>query len=170
MATLQFDGKIEIRDGNPYVLVSKQQATDLKAGWHKPMPVRVQVNGQPQPAWRINMMPAGDGSFYLYLHGDVRTASKTKVGDTVHVSVRFDASYRSGPTHPMPASFKAALARDATVRKNWEALIPSRQKEMLRYIASLKSPEAVERNVQKALQVLGGKPARFMARSWKDGS
>lgn len=43
------------------------------------------------------------GSFYLYLHGDVRKASTTKVGDRVHVEVSFDAEYRNGPMHPMPA-------------------------------------------------------------------
>ena len=82
---LTFRAPIEIYNGNPYVLVTAPQAAELKEGWRKPMPVKVQINGRPKPAWRINMMPIGDGSFYLYLHGEVRTASKTKVGDEVEV-------------------------------------------------------------------------------------
>ena len=46
-------------------------------------------------------MPIGDGSFYLYLHGDVRKSSKTKVGDIVKVRVQFDHEYTNGPMHPM---------------------------------------------------------------------
>ena len=37
------------------------------------------------------MMPAGNGDFYLYLHGDVRRASQTKVGDLVQVEIAFDS-------------------------------------------------------------------------------
>jgi len=47
-------------------------------------------------------------------------------------------------------------------------LIPSRQKEILRYFAGLKSAEAQERNLQRAIHVLSGGKARFMARSWNE--
>ena len=30
---------------------------------------------------RVNLMPVGDGTFYLYLNGPIRTASATAVGD-----------------------------------------------------------------------------------------
>jgi hypothetical protein len=115
-------------------------------------------------------MPAGDGNFYLYLHGTVRKASGTGVGDRVRIELAFDDSYRNGPMHPMPTWFKAALGKDAKAARAWKALTPSRQKEILRYLASLKSAEAKQRNLAKAMRVLGGKPERFMARSWKDGA
>ncbi len=133
------------------------------------MPVVVQINGKPEPAWHINMMPVGDGSFYLYLHGEVRKASKTKVGDMVTVSVSFDADYKNGPMHPMPSWFRSALAKNRPARKAWDQLIPSRKKEMLRYFAQLKSDEARTRNLEKAIRVLSGHKERFMARSWVDG-
>lgn len=166
---MRFAAKIEIYNGNPYVLVSPARAKKLQPNWHKPMPVLVQVNGQPQPAWRINMMPIGDGSFYLYLHGDVRKASETKVGDKVLVDVEFDAAYKNGPMHPMPGWFRTALAANPTAKKNWELLTPSRQKEILRYFSWLKSDEAKARNLAKAMHVLSGSEGRFMARTWKDG-
>jgi hypothetical protein len=138
----------------------------LQPGWRKPMPVQVRINGRPKLPWRINMMPVGDGGFYLYLHGDVREASGAKVGDRVAVELRFDAAYRRGPMHPMPPSLRAALAKNQKAKKAWAALIPSRKKEVLRYFFRLKSPEARARNLARALQVLSGKGGRFMGRSW----
>lgn len=166
---MKFTAKIEIYNGNPYVLINAKRAASLQKEWRKPMPVLVQINGEPTPPWRINMMPIGDGSFYLYLHGDVRKASNTKVGDTVAVSVEFDESYKNGPMHPMPGWFKIALGKNSAAKQNWDTLTPSRQKEILRYFSWLKSSEAKDRNLTKAMHVLSGHEGRFMARSWKDG-
>ena len=109
MSSLQFRAVIEIQNINPYVLVSARRAARIRKGWRRPLPVRVRVNGKPEKPWRINMMPAGDGTFYLYLHGEVRKASNTKVGDTVTVALEFDEEYRSGPAHPIPSWFRDAL-------------------------------------------------------------
>jgi uncharacterized protein YdeI (YjbR/CyaY-like superfamily) len=119
MPLLYFTSTIEIRDGNPYVLVEKELAQKIKSDWKKPLPVLIQVNGEPKK--------------------------------------------------PLPDWFESALAQNETARKNWEALIPSRQKEILRYFSWLKSDEAKARNIEKALHVLSGGSGRFMARSWKDG-
>jgi Bacteriocin-protection, YdeI or OmpD-Associated/Domain of unknown function (DUF1905) len=162
-----FRAPIKIFNGNPFVYVSAARARAIKPNWRRPLPVFVRVNGKPaEKPWRINMMPIGNGDFYLYLHGDVRRASSTAVGDVVRVEVEFDARYRNGPMHPMPAWFRIPLSRNAKAAKAWDALIPSRKKEILRYFSWLKSPEARARNVARALDVLSGKGGRFMARSW----
>jgi bacteriocin resistance YdeI/OmpD-like protein/uncharacterized protein DUF1905 len=168
MTTLRFRAQIEINKINPYVLVDARRAARLQKNWRKPMPVCIQVNGKPDQPWRINMMPIGDGSFYLYLHGTVRKAAGAQVGDVVRVVVRFDEDYSGGPAHPMPSRFGAELKRNQRARHNWDALSPSRQKEILRYIAALKSPEARQRNVKRALHVLTGGKARFMGRDWNE--
>jgi hypothetical protein len=170
MTTLDFTAVIKIRGVNPFILVSAVRANAIKPGWRKPLPVLVRVNGKPAKAWSINMIPAGDGSFYLYLHGDVRKASGTVVGDRVRVEIDFDPSYKNGPQHPMPACFRQALAGDPQAKKNWTALIPSRKKEILRYFSRLNSPEARTRNLARALHVLSGEIGRFMGRAWKNGS
>ncbi len=171
MLVLRFTSVIKVRDViNPYILVTATQARSIKPGWRKPLPVFVRINGKPAVPWRINMMPVGDGSFYLYVHGDVREASGTKVGDRVRVEVGFDARYRNGPQHPVPSWFKAALRKNSQAAKNWDALIPSRKKEILRYFARLKSLEARERNLERALYVLSGRKGRFMARVWNQGA
>ena len=114
-------------------------------------------------------MPAGDGNFYLYLHGDVRKASGTAVGDRVRAKL-FGRDDRNGPQHPMPRWFKQALAGNLEARKNWTALIPSRKKEILRYFARLNSRDARAQNLAKALHGLSGRTGRFMARAWKNAS
>jgi len=170
MTTLSFTAVIKIRGVNPFILVSAARANAIKPGWRKPLPVLLRINGKPAKPWRINLMPVGDGSFYLYLHGDVRKASDTVVGDRVPVEIDFDPSYRNGPQHPMPAWFRLALAGNPQAMKNWKALIPSRKKEILRYLSRLNSSEARARNLAKALHVLSGETGRFMARAWKNGS
>lgn len=167
MSKVRFVASIRVFNGNPFVYVSTARVRTIKPGWRKPLPVLVRINSRPrEKPWRINMMPIGTGAFYLYLHGDIRGASRTKVGDRVRVEVQFDATYRNGPLHPMPSWFRVPLSKDAKATKAWGALIPSRKKEILRYFARLQSRDARARNVMRALHVLSGKQGRFMGRSW----
>ena len=166
---MKFRATIALNNINPFVLVSAELAKLVKVGWRKPMPVLVQINGEPKSAWKINMMPRGDGSFYLYLHGIVRKASNTKVGDDVEVSLIFDEAYRNGPIHEMPAEFSILLQAAPKAELAWSKLIPSSQKEILRYFSWLKSEDARAHNVEKALHVLSGNEGRFMARTWSGG-
>jgi hypothetical protein len=168
--SIGFNALIQIRGINPFVEVSSTRANALKPGWHIPLPVRVQINGKPETPWRINMMPMGNGNFYLYLHGSIRKASGTNVGDRVRVEIEFDTSYRNGPQHPMPNWFKQALDTNPKAKKNWTALNQSRKKEMLRYFSRLVSVDTRARNLAKALYVLSGEDGRFMARDWRGGS
>jgi hypothetical protein len=163
---VQFDALIEIKGINPYVLVSAERARQIKPDWRRPMPIQVQLNGKPSPAWRINLMPVGNGSFYLYLDGRLRKHAGADLGDTVTVSLSFDPDYRTGPQHDMDPVFAAALNRDAEVRARWETLTPGLQKEVLRYLANLRSDAARTRNVERAIRVLKGSDERFMARNW----
>ncbi len=116
------------------------------------------------------MMPDGNGNFYLYLHGSMRKASGTKVGDRVRLEIEFDAAYRNGPQHSMPKWFKRELDSNPQAKKNWSALVPSRKKEILRYFSRLVSEDARVRNLARALHVLSGQGGRFMGREWKNGS
>jgi Bacteriocin-protection, YdeI or OmpD-Associated/Domain of unknown function (DUF1905) len=167
---MKFQATIEINNINPYVLVHAARAQRLQPAWRKRLPVLVQVNGRPDPPWRINMMPVGDGSFYLYLHGEIRKASATKVGDKVEICLSFDEDYRNGPVHEMPGEFARRLDENPAAQQQWHKLPPSRKKEMLRYLARLKSEEAQSRNIDAAMRVLSGSQERFMARDWNMSS
>jgi len=170
MKSLKFRGTIQIRGINPYIGVSAAQSAALKAGWRKPLPVLLRINGKPDDACGTNMMPVGDGTFYLYLNARVRSEAEVGLGEVVRVELELDKGYRNGPLHPMPRWFEKALEKNSLAQKNWNALSPSRKKEILRYFAGLKSADAQTRNLAKAIRVLSGEAGRFMARAWRNGT
>jgi hypothetical protein len=168
-AALSVTAPVEMVGINPFVLVPAERATALRAQWRRPMPVLVRINGAPEEPWRTNLMPRGDGAFFLYLHGEMRKESNVDVGDVVTAELQFDESYRGGPAHEMPRDFQEALDANPAAQANWLELPPSRRKEILRYFASLKTDRAKKRNVARAVHVLSGESDRFMARDWRDG-
>lgn len=166
---LRLTARVEIVGVNPFVLVKGSQAAALQPRWRKPMPVVVVIEGPSVTSWRTNMMPTGGGDFRLYLHGEMRKASGTTVGDMVTVVVGFDDEYRNGPLGPVPEWFRAALDGDAHADASWRELTPSRQKEIVRYFSNLKSEEAKRRNLARMMRILGGDDDHFMGRDWTEG-
>jgi len=164
LAAVRFTQRIALRGINPYLRLSAELAQELKPGWRKPLPVRVTINGRPRSAARVNLMPVGDGGFYLYLNGPLREASGTAVGDRVTARVAFDASYRGGPSHAAPPSLVRGLRARPDAAQAWVALPPSRRKEILRYLAGLRTEAARERNVAKLLTVLTQPRREFLGR------
>jgi len=166
---VRFVSRILLDGVNPYVPVDEERATALRPHWRRPIPVLVRINAGPITPWRTNLMPKGDGSFWLYLHGPMRRVANVGVGDEVTVEMSSDDAYHSDPTHSMPEWFKVALAGDPLARQNWTRLPPSRRKEVERYLGALKTPSARERNLQRALKVLRGEEGRFLGRDWAGG-
>jgi hypothetical protein len=160
---------LDIRGINPYVRITGEEAALLKQDWRKPLPVCVQVNGKPDDPWHINMVPMGNGDFFLYLHNYVRQAAGVELGDNITITVWFDEAYRTGPQHPMPVWFDRVLRANNVASQAWRALPPGRQKEVLRYFYNLKSEEARLRNLERVIAALSGEPVRFMGRDWRDG-
>jgi hypothetical protein len=166
---LNLTGTIVIQGVNPYVLIHARQAASLMPGWRKPMPISLRINGEDGTLWRTNMMPSGTGDFYLYLHGEMRRESQTRVGDVVRLSIEFDGTYRNGPLHPMPEELEREFRADPIAEASWVKLSPSRQKEILRYFAGLKSDSARHRNLHRMISVLKGNKGHWMGRDWDDG-
>jgi hypothetical protein len=168
--TVTFTARVHIVDEiNPCVIVSKPRATALQPGWRRHMPVLVRINAGPGVPWRTNLMPRGDGTFLLYPHGPMRKASRTGVNDQVTIELDFDADYVTDPPHVTPEWFQASLDARPAALANWQALSPSRRKEVARYLAALKSPAAKERNLQRVMKALEGEATRFVGRDWVEG-
>lgn len=144
---------------NPYVLLPAAVLKDLfiAAGRDKgPIPVRGTLNGHAY----LQTLVKYSGKWRLYLNGPMRTAAGIDVGDIANVEIEFDPDERILSMHPKLAD---ALQKQQKARAVFDELTPSRQKEIIRYINSLKSDESVERNIQKALGFLSGKE-RFIGR------
>jgi Bacteriocin-protection, YdeI or OmpD-Associated/Domain of unknown function (DUF1905) len=161
--------RIQIIGVNPYIDVSAEQVRTLRRGWRRALPVLVHINEDLSTPWRTNLTPNGDGSFRLYLHGGMRASANVGVGDEVRIGLRVDDAYYSNPAHSMPPWFQAAIDKDSVAKENWLRLSSSQRKEVMRYLGALKSSEAQERNLQRALRVLRGEPGRFLGRDWVDG-
>jgi uncharacterized protein YdeI (YjbR/CyaY-like superfamily) len=63
----------------------------------------------------------------------------------------------------MHPKLNSALQKNKNAKQTFNSLPPSRQKEIMRYIGNLKSEEAVDKNVKRAISFLTGKE-RFVGR------
>jgi hypothetical protein len=159
---LHFRSKIHIRGINPSVLIEPRQALWLRRQGRGPIPVRVQLNGKLQIRWRINFMPPRDGGFTCTWRKRSVSPPTLSVCDLVRVRVELDREYKGGPMHPMPRWFSLRSGANSRTSATWRRLSPSRQKEILRYFAGLKSAAARARNADRALEVFAGRRARLM--------
>lgn len=98
------------------------------------------------------LVPVGGGRHRLFLNGDIRNAIGKGAGDSVAIRVRLDRNDRTPET---PSVVQEALAEDgASVA--WEALAPSRRKELLVWLADAKREQTraarIGRIVQTAIE------------------
>lgn len=124
------------------------QSIFVQAGRSKgSIPVSGTLNG----AEFIQTLVKFRGAWRLYVNGPMLKASGLKVGDTARIEIRFDPKPRETP---MPKKFAEALRKDVKASAEFENLSPSRKKEILRYLGALKTPESLEKNVERVLQQL----------------
>lgn len=154
-----FSAKIFKIGINPYVLlpVSVLNALfDQSAKSKGPIPVRGTLNGKEF----IQTLVKYSGKWRLYLNTPMRKAAGIDVGDRANVKIEFDPRPRLIPMHP---KLVRALAQNKKAKAAFEKLIPSRQKEIVRYISFMKTEESVARNIEKVIRHLSGKE-RFAGR------
>ncbi|MEM7340565.1 MAG: YdeI/OmpD-associated family protein [Actinomycetota bacterium] len=159
MRTSRFTATLEIIDGNPYVLVPSAHLDELfrDAGRNKgPIPIRGTVNARPYQQTLMKFR----GAWRLYVNLQMLDDSPRRIGEMVEVTVAFDPDDRTIEPHP-----KLMAMLDATPKAKavFDALSPSRQHEIVRYIDNLKSDERIDHNVGRARDFLLGK-GRFVGR------
>ena len=154
-----FQARLEIIDGNPFVHVPALILEDIfrHAQKHKgAIPIRGAVNGKPYQQTLVKY----SGHWRLYINMVMLKDSPRRIGETLEVSVAFDPSDRTITPHP---KLMEALAQNPAAQAVFEGLSPSKQKEIVRYIAQLKTAASVDRNVTRAINFLLGKE-RFVGR------
>ena len=87
-------------------------------------------------------------------------ASPERIGERIVVKVAYDPTDR---TIEPPEAFVKAMAQHTKARRAFDRLPPSRQKEVIRYLAALKSEKALARNVDRMIAHLLGLE-RFLGR------
>lgn len=111
-------------------------------------------------AFQQTLVPVKESNYRLFFNGPMLEGSGMSLGKTARFSIAQDFSTRPRRDSTMSAEFKKLLT-NANVLKNFKALSPHRQKEILRYLYYLKSDEAKVRNMNKVIdQLKSGKPSR----------
>lgn len=112
------------------------------------IPVAGRLIGKP---FLANLVPTGEGRHRLFINGEMRESAQVDVGSRIAVVLHVDSRPRRVP---IPKELARALRSNRDVKAAWELLIPSRQKEILRYLNCAKRPGTLQRNIQKVIALL----------------
>ncbi len=148
-----FQAAIEIIGINPYVQVPEVILTAIFAHAGKSkghIPVAGTVNGL---AYRQTLLRYS-GLWRLYINTLMLKDSPKRIGETIRVSIAFDPADRTIKPHP---DFTEALKNNPEAKAKFDDLSPSKQKEMVRYISSLKTETSRARIIERAVNSLLGK-------------
>ena len=159
MKTYLYKSELKIIGVNPYVDVPEDllQSLFVASGKTKGhIPITGKVNGNPY----IQTLVKFSGEWRLYINTTMLKNSPKRIGEIIELSVRFDPKPR---TIEAPAQFIAALKKEKKAQMVFETLSPSRQHEIIRYLAGLKSDTALQKNIPRAINFLLGKE-RFVGR------
>ena len=160
-SVVKFRSKIYVIGINPVVDPPERvlRAIFAEAGKDKgPIPVRGTING----AEFVQTLVKYAGAWRLYINGIMLKDSGTALGERIKVEIEFDPRPRDVPIN---VELAAALKENKTAKRAFESLAPSRQKEILRYIGSLKSTDTIAKNVDRVISQLSGSdedPPAFM--------
>ena len=155
----KFNVALDIIGVNPFVLVPLRVLGKIfiQAGKDKgPIPIRGTVNGVVYTQTLVKYK----GAWRLYINTMMLNNSPQRVGEKLTLTIAFDPIDRTIKPHP---KLVKALSNNKKAKRVFDGLTPSLQKEIVRYISSLKTEVSVDKNVVKAVDFLLGKD-RFVGR------
>lgn len=154
-----FTAPLELIGVNPFVQMPAEilAAIHTQAGRRKG-PIRVcgTINGRPYQQTLVRYA----GLWRLYVNLTMLDHSPRRIGEMLTVVVGYDAD---GPAVPACPALEKTLAETPEAQQVFERLPPSRQLEVVRYLARLKTEASLTRNLERAIGFLLGKN-RFVGR------
>ncbi len=159
MKLQKFKARIEIIGINPFVFVPGKILKEIfrQSGKDKGhIPVRGSVNRKSYKQTLVKY----SGDWRLYINTTMLKDSPKRIGEMVDVTIQHDPEDRTIQAHP---GFAKALEENRGAKIVFDSLPASRKKEIVRYIAALKTPESVSKNIQRAIGFLTG-DGRFVGR------
>ncbi|MCH1882561.1 YdeI/OmpD-associated family protein [Agrococcus sp. ARC_14] len=135
-----------IQEG-PAASIPLTEAQVSSLGGARNAPVTVTI-GDRTARLRIGQM---GGRSMVGLSRAARAELGIEYGDEVEADIALDTAER---LTELPPELEAALATDSGAKAAFEALAPSRRKEMARAIAEAKAEETRQRRLEKALEQL----------------
>lgn len=155
----QYSAQIEIIGVNPFVFVPEDilQRIFEQAGKNKgTIPIKGTINESPYRQTLVRY----DGAWRLYINTTMLKNSPKRIGETVDITLELDTDSREITP---PESFIKALGENDEAQTVFDGLPASRKLEIVRYLARLKNPETLEKNIHRAVNFLLGKE-RFIGR------
>lgn len=113
------------------------------------IPVKGKIGNYP---FQQTLVPVKDDNHRLYVNGLMLKGAGVRLGHTVEFKIEQDFSSRQN-AHPMPLALRKKLT-EHNLHAAFKKLIPSRQKEILRYLNNLKTEESLKRNIDKVTEML----------------
>lgn len=110
------------------------------------------INGTP---FAKNMVPVRNAPYRLHVDLIMLKAAKAVVGGTAKFTVEQDTTPEHKLVPTMPKPLQEAL-RENRVENAFMTLSPSRRKEILRYLTSLKSEETMTKHIVRLVGMLKG--------------
>jgi hypothetical protein len=127
------------------IRLTDEQVSALGGARNAPVTVTI---GQRTARLRIGQM---GGESMVGLSRASRAELGVEYGDDVEAVIALDTAERAVE---LPPELESALAEDQAARAAFDALAPSRRKEMTRTIADAKAAETKQRRLEKVLQQL----------------
>lgn len=158
-----FKARLDIIGINPFIFVPQPILLTLfkDAGRDKGhIPVCGQINGKEYQQTLLRYK----GEWRLYINTIMLPDSPKRIGELIEVSIEFDPRDRTLQPHP---DLIKALNKNKKAEAVFQNLAPSRKKEIIRYISTLKTAEIREKNIKLAMGFLMSKN-RFVGRHLND--
>lgn len=155
----KFKAEIQIIGVNPFVSVPEKILKALLKEANKekgPIPICGTVNDKPYKQTLVKYK----GEWRLYINTTMLKDSPKHIGKIIHLTVKYDPELR---TILPPEKFVKALKANKNANAVFDSLIPSMKLEIVRYLANLKTEEALDKNITRALNFLLGRE-RFIGR------
>ena len=149
----RFKATLEIIGINPFVFVPEKILNKIFKDANRdkqPIPVCGTIDGKSYKQTLVKFK----GEWRLYINTTMVKNSPKKIGEDFEITIQFDSLDRTLSPHP---KLLTALKKNQAANKAFNELSPSRQKEIIRYISSLKSEKSITSNIERAIGFLNGK-------------
>jgi len=156
----KFTAVLEIIGINPFVSVPEAVLVHIfkQAGRDKGhIPICGDINDKPYRQTLVRY----SGQWRLYVNTTMLKNSPKRIGEKLVISIQFDPESRQ---IELPERLRERLEANQEAYERYEGLSASTKKEICRYLTNLKTEEALERNVDRALEFLLGR-GTFVVRS-----
>ena len=156
---MKFKAQIEIIGVNPFVFVPDKILAEIfkqakKEKGH--IPIKGLINKNPYKQTLVKFA----GNWRLYINTSMLKNSPKRIGEIIELTVEHDTESREIKA---PSAFTKALKENPQAKTVFDILPPSRKKEIVRYLANLKSKNSLDKNIIRAINFLLG-TERFIGR------